>query len=537
VVLVMLVVLMVLVGGGYVAAYAGSQHKTPRGTTVSGINVGGRSLMAAAQALRAGLATRVNAPITLDIGGTKRQAMPVEMGLGIDYVASVRQAGAGTSWEPDRLWNFYTGGDDLDAVVTVSAMTMTDYVARLAVESGVAGRDGGIRFQNQRVQVVQPRAGRTIDPQQAQEAITAAFLSSDRTAHIDLVPSAPMVDDADVREALQTFANPAMSGPVALDLDQQQVRLQPRDFASALSMRSVDGRLVPHVQAGRIVALVEQRLLGHGKPVDAHVALVGGRPRVVPAINGVSFEPASVVAAFTAALVLPEGQRVAPVDVELHEPKVTTEDAEALGVEHRVAVYSTSYSVQDAGPDLERAVSLLDGTVLKPGDTLSWAGVAGGGYGPDALPVATALWNAAFEAGYGDVEHHAPATYAGRSPVGRQATVDGGADLRFSVDSPYGVLVQAKLTGAAHGSPGTVKIVLWSTAAWDVTTATSARYGFVEPATVDGGSDGCVPSAGRRGFSVDVSRHLHSLTDPPAADRDETVTTTYAPVDAVVCSG
>jgi hypothetical protein len=120
--------------------------------------------------------------------------------------------------------------------------------------------------------------------------------------------------------------------------------------------------------------------------------------------------------------------------------------------------------------------------------------------------------------------------------VGREATVADGADLRFSVDSPYGVLVQAKLTGAAAGSPGTVKIVLWSTSAWEITTATSARYGVVEPTTVDGGTDGCVPSAGRRGFSVDVSRHLHNLTDP-AADRDETVTTTYAPVDAVVCTG
>jgi vancomycin resistance protein YoaR len=537
VVLVMLVVLMVLVGGGYVAAYAGSQHKTPRGTTVSGVNVGGRSLMAAAQALRAGLATRVNAPITLDIGGKKQDAMPAEMGLGIDYVASVRQAGAGDSWEPERLWDFYTGGADLEAVVTVSAMTMTDFVAGLAAGSGVTPRDGGVRFDHQRVLVVEPRAGRTIDPQQAQAAITAAFLSNDRTAHIDLVPSAPAVDDEDVQEAVRTFANPAMSGPVALELDTQQVRLQPRDFADALSMRAVDGRLVPQVQAARLVALVKDRLLGHGKPQDAEVALMGGRPHVRPAINGVSFEPASVVAAFTAALVLPEGQRVAPVDVELHEPTFTTEDATALGIEHRVAVYSTTYSVQDDGPDLERAVSLLDGTVIKPGDTFSWAAVAGGGYGADALPVATALWNAAFEAGYGDVEHHAPATYGGRSPVGRQATVEGGADLRFSVDSPSGVLVQAKLSGAAPGSPGTVKIVLWSTAAWEVTTSTSARYALVEPATVDGGTDGCVPSAGRRGFSVDVSRHLHSLVDPATADRDETVTTTYAPVDAVVCTG
>jgi hypothetical protein len=537
VVLVMLVVLMVLLGGAYVAAYSASQHKTPRGTHVAGVNVGGRSLVAAAAALRTGLSTRVNSPITLEIGGKRESVLPAEIGLGVDYVASVRQAGAGDGWEPDRLWDYYTGGSDLDPVVTVSEMTMADYVLQLAVSSGAQGRDGGVRFDHQRVEVVKPRPGRTIDPQQAQDAITAAFLSKDRTAHIDLVPSDPAIDEADVHEAVQTFANPAMSGPVALDLVDQQVRLQPRDFAATLSMRAVDGKLRPHVRAGLLVRLVKAAMIGHGRAADASVGLVAGRPEVVPARPRVTFEPASLAAAFTAALMLPEGERLAPVDVDLHQPTFTTEDAQALGVERRVAVSSTTYAAHDAGPDLDRAVTLLDGTLLMPGDTFSWSDVAGSGYGPDALPVATALWNAAFEAGFGDVEHHAPATYGGRSPVGREATVEAGADLRFSVDSPYGVLVQAKLTRVSAGSPGTVKIVLWSTAAWEVTTSTSARYDLVEPTATENADEGCVPSKGKRGFTVDVARHLHSLTDPATADRDETVTTTYAPVDAVVCTG
>ncbi|MEO6512703.1 MAG: peptidoglycan binding domain-containing protein [Nocardioides sp.] len=536
VVLVMLVVLVVLVGGGYVAAYAGSQHKTPRGTLVAGVNVGGRTLAAAVAALRSGLDTRVNSPITLDIGGKKTRILPAEVGLGIDYVASVQQAGAGDSWEPERLWDYYTGGSELAPVVTVSEMTMADYLTGLAVDSGVAPRDGGVRFESQRVEVIDPRPGRTIDPKQAQEAITAAFLSTDRTARIDLVPSAPAIDDADVREAVQKWANPAMSGPVALDLTQQQVRLQPRDYAAALSMRAVDGTLQPHVDARTLTRLVHERLLGNGKPSDAAVILTAGRPHITPARPGVRFEPAALVAAFTAALALPEGQRVAPVEVELTDPDFTTEDAQALKIEHRVAITTTTYPSGQAGPEVSRAVDLLDGTLLNPGETFSWSDVAGSGYGPDALPVATTLFDAAYDAGFGDVEHHAPATYAGRSLVGQEATVADGADLRFSVDSPSGVIIQAKLTGASPGIPGTVTIVLWSTTAWDVTVSTSARYDVVEPASTEDAGDGCVASPGKHGFSVDVTRHLHDVTGA-AADRDETMTTTYAPIDAVVCTG
>ena len=44
VVLVMLLVLVVLLGGAYVAAYSAAQDKIPRGTTVADVDVGGRTL-------------------------------------------------------------------------------------------------------------------------------------------------------------------------------------------------------------------------------------------------------------------------------------------------------------------------------------------------------------------------------------------------------------------------------------------------------------------------------------------------------------
>ncbi len=535
VVLVMLLVLVVLLGGGYVAAYANAQDKTPRGTRVAGVNVGGRTVFQAAQALRAGLKTLANAPITLDIGTTTQEISPAEAGLGIDYVASVQQAGAGRSWNPDWLWNYYTGGQRLRPVVTVSAMTMSDFVTQLAASVGTQARDGRVGFGDQGVTIVKPRPGRTIDPRQAQAAITAAYLSDDPTAHIDLVSSAPGIDDADVRAAVQGFANPAISGSVTLDFDGRKVRLQPRDFASTLSLRPVDGKLKPHVDGKRLVELVEQAMPGHGDPVDATVALIGGRPEVVPARPGVSFQAPEVVAAFTAALTLPEGQREAAVSAQERRPKFSTQDARHLKIRHRVGTFTTTYAAADAGADLTRAVTLIDGTLLMPGDTFSFADVAGTGYGPDVLAVSTALFNAAFEAGFTDVEHHAPATYAGRSPVGRQATVADGQDLRFAPDSPYGVMVQARLTPASPGHPGTVHVTLWSTAVWEVTVSTSARSNVVEPTAQESSDPGCVPYAGRRGFDVDVTRHLHDPADP-TRDHDEVVHTTYAPVDAVVCT-
>ena len=110
--------------------------------------MGGQTLADAAATLRSGLASRAEAPITLDVDGTEMTATPAELGLGVDYVASVREVGAGRSWDPVWLWNYYTGGAELDPVVTVSDMTMTDYLTSLAERVGRPARDGRVRFQD-----------------------------------------------------------------------------------------------------------------------------------------------------------------------------------------------------------------------------------------------------------------------------------------------------------------------------------------------------------------------------------------------------
>ena len=243
VVLVMLLVLALMLGVGYLAAYAAAQDKTPRGTEVGDVPVGGQTLPDAAATLRSGLASRAEAPITLDVDGTEMTATPSELGLGVDYVASVREVGAGRSWDPVWLWNYYTGGAELDPVVTVSDMTMTDYLTSLAERVGRPARDGRVRFQDTRVLVDRPKAGRSIDPVQAREAITSAYLAADPTAVVDLVAAQPEIDDADVRTAVNEVANPAVSGPVTLVFGDSRVRLQPRDFAAALSFKAENGEL------------------------------------------------------------------------------------------------------------------------------------------------------------------------------------------------------------------------------------------------------------------------------------------------------
>ncbi|WP_300464408.1 hypothetical protein [uncultured Nocardioides sp.] len=105
-VVVALAAVVLLLGGGYAAAGAFASDRVPRGTTVAGVAVGGQTPAQARSTLKTELADRVDAPISVSVDGRSVEVDPAEAGLSFDLDASVEAAGGGSSWAPDRLWDY-----------------------------------------------------------------------------------------------------------------------------------------------------------------------------------------------------------------------------------------------------------------------------------------------------------------------------------------------------------------------------------------------------------------------------------------------
>jgi vancomycin resistance protein YoaR len=528
----------------------------PRGTTIAGVEVGGRTPDAAVRALRLGLAERRSRPITVTIDGRSQSVAPAEAGLGVDHRASVAEAGGGRSWEPSRLWDHYTGGDELDAVVTVDQARMDTMVDRLATTAGTPPRDGAVEFRGSRIRVTQPRDGEQLDAEETRAALQAAYLQDEPVAELALHPAPPEIDDADVAAALSEFANPALSGPVTLVFDRSQVRLQPADFAGVLGLKAEDGRLVPDLDEAKLTRLVAGAISDDGAPVDATVALVDGRPKVIPAKPGVGYDPADVTGAFLELVTRPEGEREMTVKATVQDPEFTTREARQLGVEEKVSTFTTYYPYAEyRNVNIGRAAELVDGTLLKPGEVFSLNDIVGertreNGFtegfiisdgifkedlGGGVSQMATTAFNAAFFAGLEDVEHKPHSFYIDRYPVGREATVAWGAvDLRFRNNTGYGVLIDAKVTPSTPSTQGVVTVSMWSTKVWDVTATTSPRYNATPPETRILDTEDCYPNEGYGGFDVDVTRHFREPGSSTVHHR-EVFHTRYIPSDTVIC--
>ena len=161
-----------------------------------------------------------------------------------ERVRVVEAAGGGSSWAPDRLWDYWTGGDEVDPVVTVDDERMQTTIQRLDGELGTAPVDGTVTFTGSTVRTTEATTGRVLDDEAVREALVAAYLSEEPTAELDLVEVEPDITDADVEQAVEDYANPALSGPVTLVFGDTPVKLRPADYAKALTLDADGGEII-----------------------------------------------------------------------------------------------------------------------------------------------------------------------------------------------------------------------------------------------------------------------------------------------------
>ena len=128
------------------------------------MSIGGHPQEEAAQRLQAGLAERVARDIEVTIEGTPVAVDPAAAGFSVDYDASVAEAGGERSWDPVRLWNYFTGGDTFEAVTTVDEAAFAAYLAGLDEQHGATARDGAVTFDGGDIVTTKAREGKALDP-------------------------------------------------------------------------------------------------------------------------------------------------------------------------------------------------------------------------------------------------------------------------------------------------------------------------------------------------------------------------------------
>lgn len=506
-----LVVIVLLLAAAYVALHEQAGGRLPLGTKVQGVSLSGMKVADARAKLVSRLGSDPQRTLHFVHNGHDYSFVPARSGVSIDYATILRRAGAGSDrWSPGSLWSWLAAGDDVPASLMVQQPRFRDALQALANKVGRPAVQGTVDFRNGHAVPVFGHSGLAVDQHRMRTLIAKLIFDNHRT-ELPIHRQNAYVPRAAVRAAYRGFARTAMSGPVVLDFQGHRVVAPPRLFGKALSMIPQQGKLVPLVDGKTLMKALKpvlRKTIGP-KPRDAKLVLRNGRPHIVPAVYGASYESNAIAAALPTVL-RRRTNRVLHVHAAIVNPKRTTAEVKALGIDAEVASATVG--------EPSAVAAKLNGTMVHAGQQLKLSQLIGG----SNRPVASALFQAALKAGLTIPSYTTAPAHDVKITPGQEMT-----DVTVQADRNAAVYI----TAASSGSAVTVR--LWSTPDWRVAVQASKPTNIQKPPVASDQSAGCTPRPGVPGFERMLTRWRRSVYG--GAPQRQTFRTTYRPIAGVSC--
>ncbi|MFB6807707.1 VanW family protein [Streptomyces sp. NPDC056387] len=544
-------------GGLYLTGLAVAGDAIADGTHVRGVDLGGMSRPEAASALDHALGPAAATPIALRVGDRTEHATPAAFGLSLDTAATVARA-AQTGSDPFTvIGRLLTPAErrEVEPVIRTDGPTDKAEIDRITA-AGREARDGGITFEAGTARATAPVTGVAVRAGQAADTVRAVYLRPQGgPVALPVDRKAPAVGQAETARALKEFAEPAMSGPITLTVAGKPVTLTPAVLGKYLTAEpDAHGRLAPKLDSKGLLAdpAVARQVAAATSPSRGATFRVDSAGRAVVAQDGrsgVQVTEKAFADAVVPLLTRTGAARTGVVAVQTVHPRLTAANAERLGIKEQVSSFTVKFP---AAPyrttNIGRAVELINGSVVMPGETWSFNKTVGertkeNGFvdgimindgqfvkspGGGVSAVATTMYNAMFFAGVQPLEHGAHSFYIERYPEGREATVAWGTlDLRWKNDSGHAIYVKA------DSSDTSVTISLLGTKKYDEIRATQGpRENITPPGKRTGSGPTCEVQTPLEGFDVNVGR---VFVQGGKEVKRENYRTHYTPRDEVTC--
>lgn len=590
--------------GGYALDHARYAGRIARGVSIGGVPVAGMTIAEAREALARQGQSRLERPLTVVVRASQFELTPAEIGGVVDIEPAVERAveigRAGSALARPARWVATLWGEtDVPLTARVEAASLAphfDAFEREAIDDGPFL--GAVVVSGDEPAADYPRPGWVIDRPTSVERIEAALAAiSDEPVELPLVRQVPPVAAAAI-DLLVVEARTLTSAPVVLeetpasfeartaDLEAGappkkppqkkgkpekdappegpggprpwRLELSRADLLGALRSRAVP-QAEPRVELYFDARAFKPRLDAFSSEleepaIDAKFVVdAAGALSITPSRSGTRVDGDAVATAALAAARDPQRLGALPV-ARGAEPSFTEEDARALGIVGLVSQFTTRHPCcQPRVKNIHHIADMLDGTIVRPGETLSVNELVGPrtvakGFveapsiedgemvdtvGGGISQFATTLFNAVLEGGYDIVERQPHSFYFHRYPIGHEATLSyPKPDLIFKNDTEAGMLIlcdydKTWIRVRILGDNGGRKVEKKTSQIFDLTEP-DVEYEADDTMSPD---DEDVKDKGTEGWSVSVTR---IVTFPDGTTKEESRKVTYKPKVRVV---
>ena len=502
------------------------QGAVASGVSVQGVDIGGLSAEDARLKLKAELVPRLHRDVSVTLDAQTAPMNPAELDAHIDLRRTVDIA-MQTGRLASLLLPFVYSADVAPTIATPLRPRIPANIRMIAEPA----RNASVRIANGRVAISPARDGHSISPRQILHSAAVAALDGRTRVVLRSKVTKPAISTADARAAA-TQALKIAGAPVAVNVDGSRVGALPTSaLQNAVAVRIDDDKAVIAFSPKALAPALRSVLGSHIRdPVNAMWDTNGTRAWVVPARDGIGFDPKQAAEAVRAAAI-GGGVRQADIALEKIAPARSTDEAGKLGITTRIAGAQTELgdSSENRIHNVGLMAGILDNRLVMPGQEFSFNDAVGPrtpergflegqaivdgllipSIGGGVCQVATTLFDAVFAAGLQVDERHNHDLYISHYGLGMDATVSwGDLDFRFTNDTDHPILIRATADSSSmivnlYSAPADERTVESTTSNRYAVQKPEKRYildPYAPPKRIEKYVDG------QDGFAVDVQR-------------------------------
>jgi vancomycin resistance protein YoaR len=490
---------------------------------------------------------KVNNPINFQTPQGTFTVTPEQIGLELDLPATVN----GIRKNVFTFLKSSVFSSEIKPTINLDENTFKTALAKVITANTKDPINATLATQGGKVVTTEAVSGTEIDWEKTKKSLRESWLYEGRKAEVVIAYIPPAVSNEDVNKVRSNLADLAVAAPITLKIGARSVEISPEIIGTALKFIPNKEKLESKFDENVIISEISRQIPNiQTTASDAKFDFIGDKVVVVPAQEGIKFNPGQLDAALSPVF-RQKDNRVVNLDSAVIKPLISTESLDALGIKEQLSTFRQDFDyLPYRETNVGQAARYMDGKILKPGEIYSmnetikerttkngyvkgiYIGEGGRfdfGLGGGVSIITSATWTAAFYAGLERIEQRAHSVHIARYTPGLEATVSWPKlDLKFRNNTKNNILIKA--IPARDG----ITISMYGTKEYDRITAK-----FGEPYnlnnkidTVNSYDPNCLAQDPAPGFKIVVTRQFWKNN---SIVQSENLTTSYKPSDHVIC--
>jgi len=527
--------------------YIWSITVVPPNTKLFGYEIGSKLSPNVYEQINIEVKDKVNNPINFQTPQGTFTVTPEQIGLELDLPATVN----GIRKNVFTFLKSSVFSSEIKPTINLDENTFKTALAKVITANTKDPINATLATQGGKVVTTEAVSGTEIDWEKTKKSLRESWLYEGRKAEVVISYIPPAVSNEDVNKVRSNLADLAVAAPITLKIGARSVEISPEIIGTALKFIPNKEKLESKFDENVIISEISRQIPNiQTTASDAKFDFIGDKVVVVPAQEGIKFNPGQLDAALSPVF-RQKDNRVVNLDSAVIKPLISTESLDALGIKDQLSTFRQDFDyLPYRETNVGQAARYMDGKILKPGEIYSmnetikerttkngyvkgiYIGEGGRfdfGLGGGVSIITSATWTAAFYAGLERIEQRAHSVHIARYTPGLEATVSWPKlDLKFRNNTKNNILIKA--IPARDG----ITISMYGTKEYDRITAK-----FGEPYNLNNNIDtvnsydpNCLAQDPAPGFKIVVTRQFWKNN---SIVQSENLTTSYKPSDHVIC--